>query len=567
MQSTQTVKTGINHLLGNTIITMPQTLTLYQAGFTADELKGVKICITTEMEFDDYRRFINEQIWQDPPSILEINDSIQLTGQSFEGFNLSHISLHHRCLSGCDFTKTNLSHANLCHSDLSYCNFEHANMESSDLVACKLVQTNISAQQLATCHDFTSAKLGLADVIKLMSDSTTLTDITQFRLIILTNNEMDAILSWPIVPSIDSISKEVLLNGRVFKDLDMSYLSAISTCMHSRLLQCDLDDAMLKDSDWTSTIFDECSLNRIRLENAQLVGIQLNTCRMELANLSKAILFGCKVYKSSLKHTVLDEAVLYQAHIEDSDLSMTSFHSADLTETTFKNVILWEAWLINTKIQPTQLQRTQCEGAVVDVATIQTWGDATQAHQLGLCVVISHLAEWQYYLQLADKPRIQMIDARIVDQCHRDLDVNAPVELGIYQWLMNQNPSLATTYQLHIPETALRKLRILCYEMESGGWVDVISQNKLQDFERLMLQPQFVLGIPHLNWGAGMVYEATGIKNWLVENQRDPQRQPLIMQDCIPLRGVLWSLHQQHPTEFNSESYPRLFKLVIGGDI
>lgn len=568
MQTTQAVGTDTNPILGNAIITMSQTKALYTAGFTANELKDVRICITTEIELNDYRLFISKQIWQYPPPILSIDDSIPLAHQSFEGFNLSRIVLRNRCLSGSNFAYANLRRADLGHADLRYCNFENAKMESTNLVECQLSQTNITAQQLVVCDDFSSATLEVADIIKLMSDPTTLPDITNFRLMIHTNDEMDTILSWPILPSIDSISKDVLLNGRDFKDVDMSYLSNISTWQHSNFLGCDFEYAMLKDIDWTGSIFTECRMSRIDLHHAQLISIQLDTSILEFGNLRKANLFGCRIFRSRLKHTILDEACLYMAHIEDSDLSWVHFNFVDLTNTTFKNVILWEAWLINTNIEPTQLNDSRCEGAVVDIATIQRWGDhAKQAYQLGLCVLIRHLAEWEYYLQLEHKPRIQLIDASIVDMCHQYLERNSPVELGVYQWLMNHNPSLVTTYQLHIPKTALEKLRRLCHDMEREDWIDIFSQNKLQDFERLIVNPQFVLGIPHLNWDAGMVYETSGIKKWLFENQQDPNRQPLIMQDCIPLEGVLWSLSQQYPTEFNSENYPRLFKLVLGGGI
>ena len=583
MQTTQAVGTDTNPILGNAIITMSQTKALYTAGFTANELKDVRICITTEIELNDYRLFISEQIWQYPPPILSIDDSIPLAHQSFEGFNLNRIVLRNRCLSGSNFAHANLSHANLSHADLShadlsyadlshadlrYGNFENAKMESTNLERCQLSQTNITAQQLAVCDDYSSATLRVADIIKLMSDPTTLPDITNFRLMIHTNDEMNTILSWPILPSIDSISKDVLLNGRVFKDVDMSYLSDISTWQHSNLFGCDFEYAMLKDIDWTGSIFAECRMSRIDLHRAQLISIQLDASILEFGNLRKANLFGCRILRSCLKHTILDEACLFMAHIEESNLSWVHFNFVDLTNTTFRNVILWGAWLINTKIKPTQLNDSQCEGAVVDIATIQRWGDhAKQAYQLGLCVLIRHLAEWEYYLQLEHKPRIQLIDASIVDKCHQYLERNSPVELGVYQWLMNHNPSLVTTYQLHIPKTALEKLRGICRDMEREDWIDIFSQNKLEDFEKLIMNPQFVLGIPHLNWDAGMVYETSGIKKWLFENQQDPNRQPLIMQDCIPLEGVLWSLSQQYPTEFNSENYPRLFKLVIGGGI
>ena len=263
-------------------------------------------------------------------------------GANFADANLTNADLRDSGFSLSDFTRANLTGANL--SGLGvYGSFESANLSSANLDGLSFMSDSYLSCERGTLAgaDLTDASLIGASGLKLSGNIVTGADFSN--------------------SSILSLTDPVSMTG-------LESATFIGTSFGSGV---DLTGVDFSGMDFTGAAFSGVTLDSTNLSSAGLQGASFSGVSFDSTNLSSADLQGASFSSVDLSIAIgVKDASLIGATFSNADLSAVDLSGKNLTSTSFDNVILIGANLVNSILDQASFENTDLSGVGLTGATM-----------------------------------------------------------------------------------------------------------------------------------------------------------------------------------------------------
>lgn len=598
----------VRHAIEGVQVSMTQYMQWVEGGMDERQCSQLELILTSEQELRWYAKVFESVPIDQKPPIVAIDPSVELAGQSMRFFHLLGCDLAHRTLEGSDLTgacleNTVLMGSNFRHAILEGARVSGANLARTCLVGARLrgadltnatvIESGLSAAQLRSCASFDGILMTVSEWIKVSTTpmgtggmdgeasghvgtplipetarSFRQHDWHNVRVVIQSHDEWQSLTGYAKKPMVHCIDPSVQLAGTQIQGLDMSDIVLSNRALNRMTLQdVLLDHAQLVGCGLNKATIHRGLMTGANLSQVQGCGLTLHTVDMKHAILMEGVFFDATFECVTLSHAVMTGAVLDQARFRHVALSYVNLCGMDLTRMAeWQRVSLRHSRLIGTQLSREQWQAVEdCEWALVSMQdydrTLALGVPPQQASTL--CVLLMSLQEVRVALQLNPMPRLKLASVAMAQAVKTRWPSESLMPVSLYQAIWAHDPVDEPTIQVAIPAGAWPSLHAKLQQLETGDWVDLMTQLSLKEHLMQTRSIQLVMLLPSLHWESASIYELDGIVSWLAQHDTCPYtRQPVTMAELIPLAVVIRSLSHQYPEAVNATQFPTIWQWV-----
>ncbi len=294
---------------------------------------------------------------------------INLIGANLTQANLGLTNLSHAFLSGANLSEAYLSEANLSHANLSRANLFKADLSFANLTQAVLIEAQL-VKAIAAEAILDRANLSYADLSRANLCKADLRGVSGLKSILIETNLNQASLK-------EANFSKALLSEASLRDANLSEANfskadlSFATCVEANLNGANLGKAILIEANFRSAQLRAASLKGVRASRGNFGGADLRDAGLSGAHLTEVDFIKADLSKCNLSQSTLREAKLSGVSLVKADLTQANLIEADLSEANLSKSNLTQADLTGADLTRCQLMGTQLAGATLTAACLE----------------------------------------------------------------------------------------------------------------------------------------------------------------------------------------------------